>query len=135
MTFTNPRLKAEFSDWPSGQARVQCVFEVHHDKRGCRVSRATTDKHGRWCKPKFTTYSSGAAAIVDGSDGRTYILQASADAVRIVDSDLQHDPPEDRLGHRAYVWNNGNDTELYKSLLAVVLQGGAVQAALLTQES
>lgn len=69
VTFRNPRLVAEFSDWPSGRDRVRCRFEVHHDaKKGYRVSRTTTGK------PKFTTYG-GPACVVDGSDGRTYVLQ------------------------------------------------------------
>jgi hypothetical protein len=75
IVFSNPRLSAEFDDWPSGSVRVKCKFQVEQDpKRGWRVSRTTTDKHGTWCKPKVTTYG-GPAVIVDGSDGRTYILQ------------------------------------------------------------
>lgn len=76
-SFSNARLVAEFDDWPSGQHRVNCKFEVHDGgKKGYRVSRTTTDKHGKWCKPKFTVYG-GKSAIVDGNDGKTYILQHS----------------------------------------------------------
>lgn len=78
ITFSNARKVAEFSDWPiGGSNRGQCKFAVEDGgKRGERVSRTTTDKHGRWCKPKYTTYSD-KAAIVDGSDGKTYILSLS----------------------------------------------------------
>lgn len=74
--FNNPRLNAEFSDWPiGGQSRGQCKFTVEtHIKRGQRVSRTTTDKFGRWHKPKYSVYGI-QTIIVDGSDGRTYILQ------------------------------------------------------------
>jgi hypothetical protein len=69
LTFSNPRLEATFNDWPlGGNKRGQCVFKVEtHPKRGQRVGRTTTGK------TKFDTYSP-QVAIVDGSDGRTYIL-------------------------------------------------------------
>ncbi len=82
--FSNPRKVAEFDDWPSGSQRVKCKFEVEHSpKKGYRVSR-TTQKNGVWCKPKLSTYSKGSAAIVDGDDGKTYILQASPEYGMIV---------------------------------------------------
>jgi hypothetical protein len=77
MKYSNPRLVAEFNDWPiGGTHRGQCKFEVEPAKpgKGVRISRTTTDKYGRWCKPKVTTYG-GPAAIVDGADGKTYVLQ------------------------------------------------------------
>ncbi len=77
LVFINPRTVAEFDDWPSGAHRVKCKFYMESNKRGLRILRQTQDKHGRWCKPKTTSYS-GPAAIVDGSDGRTYILQFAA---------------------------------------------------------
>ena len=52
--------------------------KVETGSRGQRVSRKTTDKHGKWCKPKYTTYSS-QQCIVDGDDGKTYILAYTAD--------------------------------------------------------
>lgn len=75
--YSNPRLVAEFDDWPiGGSLRGKCRFEVHVEKRGTRVSRTTQNKHGVWCKPKFHVYGDGSA-IVDGDDGKTYILQHS----------------------------------------------------------
>ena len=75
LTFTNPRSMAEFDDWPSGREKVKCKFYVEHDaKRGWRICRQTQDKRGQWCKPKTRTFG-GLCAIVDGSDGKTYILQ------------------------------------------------------------
>ena len=70
VTFSNPRLRAEFPDWPmGGSKRATCVFQVEcHPKRGYRFTRQTTGK------AKTHTYG-GRAAIVDGSDGRTYLIQ------------------------------------------------------------
>lgn len=75
ITFSNPRLFAEIADWPiGGNHRGKAVFSVLADpKKGYRVSRTTTNKNGKWCKPKHTTWS-GKSVIVDGSDGRTYVL-------------------------------------------------------------
>jgi hypothetical protein len=77
LTFTNPRLRAEFADWPLGSnKRGKCVFELEsHPKRGWRFVRTTTDPTtGRVNKPKTATYG-GKGAIVDGSDGKTYLIQ------------------------------------------------------------
>lgn len=75
MNFSNPRLFASFDNWPSGGQQVHCKFWVEWKKGLFRVGRATT-KNGVWCKPKYHTYGS-KAAIVDGDDGKTYILQLS----------------------------------------------------------
>lgn len=111
ITFSNPRLHAEFDDWPSGGKRVKCVFDVeHHPKRGYRVSRTTTGK------PKYDTYG-GKAAIVDGSNGKTYILQV-ADAygfIKISRSDFM-DATGD-IGRNAAVF--GDDTE-YADVLKLI---------------
>lgn len=79
VTFSNPRLAATFADWPiGGSHRGTASFAVEANaKKGYRVSRTTTDKNGKLCKPKHTTWS-GRSAIVDGSDGRTYVLVITA---------------------------------------------------------
>lgn len=76
LTFINPRLEAKFEDWPiGGSNRGQCVFKAEcGGNKGWRVTRTTTDKNGRWCKPKADTYAT-RVAIVDGDDGKTYILK------------------------------------------------------------
>ena len=89
--FTNPRTRAVFTDWPNGRHRTECVFAVEsHPKRGERVSRVTRDKHGRPCSPKYTTYAE-KWAIVDGEDGRTYLLAGGTYGVTVKSSDMQHD--------------------------------------------
>ncbi len=78
LTFTDPRPRATFDDWPSGRHRVKCEFYPEHDaKRGFRMCRRTQDKDGRWCKPKATTFS-GPCIVATGSDGKTYVLQVAA---------------------------------------------------------
>lgn len=123
--FTNPRLKAEFDDWPiGGSLRGKCVFQVHRDKRGYRIERRTTNKNGQWCKPKFTTYS-GQAAIVDGSDGRTYILQVDDGYgfIKISRSDFL-DAIRETGRISAEVFEN-NEPDLHTTLLRVIVLGGA----------
>jgi hypothetical protein len=69
-TYSNPRMSATVTDWPSGKRRVTAQFDVEADpKRGQRAVR-TTD--GR--TPKKLTYAKHVR-IVDGDDGRIYIAE------------------------------------------------------------
>lgn len=111
VTFRNPRQSADFDNWPSGGVLVQCQFRVHGDaKKGWRVEKRTTDKHGRWCKPKLSTYG-GKAAIVDGSDGKTYILQV-IDLYGFVKI-MRHDFMDaiNEIGRQATVFENAEPQE------------------------
>lgn len=119
--FSNPRLRAKFTDWPSGRNRVQCVFQVHRAAKGWRVSRATTDKHGAWCKPKLTTFA-GHTCIVDGDDGKTYILEHAGqyDFITIRRSDLLC-ASQAELGHDYAVFSR-NLPERHAELLALIAQ-------------
>ncbi len=106
LTFSNPRLSATFEDWPSGSQRVRCTFQVeHHPKRGYRIARQTTGK------PKYSTYG-GPSAIVDGSDGRTYLLVHIPlyQMVKVRRSDFLD-------AERGCVWSQDAD---YASLLALI---------------
>ena len=78
ITFTNPRMFAEIEDWPIGRQRCRARFTVEtHPKRGQRVSRVTENKtRTGWNKPKTVTYAA-RFIIVDGSDGRLYLLSSS----------------------------------------------------------
>jgi len=78
LTYSNPRMTADFSDWPFGSLRTACSFVIETDsKKGQRVSRTMINpKTGRVCKPKLSTYSDWVR-IVDGSDGKTYIAHYS----------------------------------------------------------
>lgn len=72
ITFSNPRVHAVIADYPlGGGKRGQCVFSTERkDGKGIRVGRKTTGAI------KWDTYA-GRIAIVDGEDGRTYILKTS----------------------------------------------------------
>lgn len=92
ITFSNPRLKAEFNDWPSGSHRVKCVFEViHKPGKGWKFNRTTWNpKTGLPNKPKADIAFGRQACIVDGDDGRTYLIQrtASFNAISVYSSDF-----------------------------------------------
>ena len=113
ITFTNPRLKAEFDNWPmGGTKRGVCKFHVEqHPKRGFRVGRQTTGK------VKYHTYGH-KAAIVDGSDGRTYILQMTEYGfIDIVASDFMS--AESLIGEKSSVFH---DDARFQELLGLIKQ-------------
>lgn len=53
-------------DYPIGSNnRGKCKLEVEWKKgKGWRTVRTTTDKYGRWCKPKCSTYDNTPIAVV-----------------------------------------------------------------------
>jgi len=80
--YSNPRTFVRFNDWPYGrQLKTECTFQVEtliiagdHKER---VSKTTINpKTGKPNKPKKTTFAV-QARIVDGSDGKTYIIEQS----------------------------------------------------------
>lgn len=91
--FSNPRKSAIIDGWPSGRMRVQAKFEVErHPTKGERVSRVTQTKDLQgWNAPHRTTYAE-KFFIVDGDDGKTYMLSTVswAGAVIIWSSDMKH---------------------------------------------
>jgi hypothetical protein len=77
VTFSNPRILAEFNDWHlGGSKRGTMKFSIEfNQKRGYRFVRQSIDPTtGKPSKPKTETYG-GKGAIVDGSDGKTYLIQ------------------------------------------------------------
>jgi hypothetical protein len=100
VTFSNPRLSATVTDWPSGRHRTTAMFEVEkHAARGERLVRTTLHpKTGRPGNPKKLTYAR-RVRLVDGSDGRTYILERTSSYIQLRNSNLYSygDPvfPED----------------------------------------
>jgi protein involved in polysaccharide export with SLBB domain len=68
-SYSNPRMQATIEDWPSGKRRVTAAFVIESDpRRGERAVRTTTGA------PKKLTYAK-KVRIVDGDDGRVYILE------------------------------------------------------------
>ena len=76
MKFSNPRTTAVFEDWPfGGSQRCRMEFKIEsHPTRGERCIRTSTTANNRVGKPKKSTYST-MCRIVDGDDGKTYILE------------------------------------------------------------
>ena len=54
-------------DYPIGRRdRGRCEMSYQFQKRGWRTSRRTTDKFGRWCKPKCSTFDECPIIVVTG---------------------------------------------------------------------
>ncbi len=116
ITLSNPRLAAEFYDWPlGGSKRGMCQFLVHKDpKKGYRVSRQTTGK------PKYSTYR-GKTVLCDGSDGRTYIVSyppaVYGPSISVYDSAFMC-TVDSVIPH----YNTPRDGEVYVALAALIDQ-------------
>lgn len=92
ITYSNPRTRAVFTDWPHGKLRTTCTFWIEsHPKKGERGVRQTVDpKTGRLSAPRTLTYAR-QARIVDGDDGRTYIIERSIyGTISIMRSDMRY---------------------------------------------
>jgi hypothetical protein len=75
-TYSNPTESRSINDWPFGRnERATAHFTIEKTKRGERAVRVTVDPlTGRTFQPKKLTFAK-RARIVDGSDGRTYIIE------------------------------------------------------------
>ena len=55
------------ADYPIGRReRGQCKMEVEFTKKGFRTVKTTTNKYGRWCAPKKSTFSESVTVVVTG---------------------------------------------------------------------
>ena len=61
-------IQGVIEDYPiGGSNRGKCRLYVESNKRGWRTLKQTTDKRGRWCNPKASTYSeTGGCYVVSG---------------------------------------------------------------------
>lgn len=90
LNYTNPRKNVLIEDWPYGNKRVRCMFEVEENKVKERAVRTTENpKTGSWNKPKKLTYAR-KVLFVDGSDGRTYILSHVGFAISVMQSNMKY---------------------------------------------
>jgi hypothetical protein len=121
VTFTNPRLVAEFNDWPmGGNKRGYCVFKIEHNsKRGYRHTRQTTGKL------KTATFG-GKGAIVDGDDGRTYLIQFAGlyDFINVWKSDFPIKVAGEQVTGKAGGGIFREDAR-YEELKALIMQANA----------
>lgn len=94
ITYSNPRKSYTTNDWPYGrQLRTTAKFVVEKTKQGERIVRTTVNpRNGAENKPKKTAYSA-RCCIVDGSDGKTYILEQAKhfSFFTIMQSNLQYE--------------------------------------------
>ncbi len=75
MRYSNPRMEAVIENWPIGGKRTTATFRIETTSRGQRGTRFTLDpKTGKPSATKVLTYAT-KVRIVDGDDGRTYILE------------------------------------------------------------
>lgn len=82
--YSNPRMSAEIPNWPSGGKRVTARFLIEVTNKGERAVRKTTGR------PYKLTYAK-RMRIVDGDDGRTYIVRAHGHGmVSIMRGDMTH---------------------------------------------
>lgn len=74
--YSNPRLEAIITNWPSGSMRTTATFRVETQPgRGQRGTRFTINpKTGRPSATKVMTYSH-RVRIVDGDDGKIYLIE------------------------------------------------------------
>ena len=93
MMYTNPRKSITIEDWPYGSKRVKCCFSVEQVKTATgfkeRAVRITVNpKTGAANKPKKLTYAH-KVLFVDGSDGKTYIMQDVGWAINVMQSNMK----------------------------------------------
>lgn len=89
MKYTNPRKNLLIKDWPYGSKKTDCMFEVEETKGKQRAVKTTRNpKTGRWNKPKKLTYAQ-KVLFVDGSDGKTYIMQSVGWAISVMQSNMK----------------------------------------------
>jgi len=108
-TLNNFRKAEEIADWPLGSNRRGTASFTHEsNKRGQRIGRQTPDKHGRMCKPKYSTYYQ-RICLVDGSDGKTHMIGWTGNFLSVMSCDMKHS--------EFSVWERDAEFKEYKSQL------------------
>tara|TARA_R110002020_G_scaffold47893_1_gene136762 strand:- start:120 stop:560 length:441 start_codon:yes stop_codon:yes gene_type:complete len=112
--YSNARTDAVIENWPNGGKRTAAHFWVEPKKnKGERAVRQTTNpKTGQLCKPKTLTYAT-KVCIVDGSDGKTYILEWSVSFrfITVMQSNMKY---QQEVVHQQ---QDNKDNPRYKELL------------------
>lgn len=96
LNYTNPRKEVIIHDWPYGRGlKTRCHFYIEEAKgkqRACRVTQKPNT--GINNAPKKLTYAR-KVLFVNGSDGKTYIMQSVGWAIIIMQSNMKYD--EERI--------------------------------------
>ena len=104
MHYSNPRTESTIENWPTGRSTMTAIFSIEtHPKRGQRAVRITHHPiTGRPAAPKKLTFAR-QARIVDGDDGRTYILELSmCGSIHIMKGDMQYSHEHVMVGDARY---------------------------------
>jgi hypothetical protein len=74
-------LDTTIEDYPIGRCeRGKCRLQVERDKKkGFRTVKTTTNKFGRWCTPKKSTFTDTAICVIDLADRQTFALHIEYD--------------------------------------------------------
>jgi hypothetical protein len=90
-TYSNPETSKTIHNWPFGRDRATALFYVEVDpKRGQRAVRETIDPlTGKRFSPKKLTYAK-RVRFVDGSDGKTYILEDNMSHFTIMQGTMKY---------------------------------------------
>lgn len=89
--YSNPCVTKVIDTWPFGSHKTKAIFGVERKHgKGQRIIRVLIDpKTGKECTPKKLTYAV-RACIVDGDDGRTYLLnQTIYKSISVMKGDMQ----------------------------------------------
>ena len=72
-------LDATIDDYPIGRRdRGKCRLQVERAAgKGYRTVRTTTNKHGRWCAPKKSTYGNAVTVVVSNYDDEHQVVWLS----------------------------------------------------------
>jgi len=90
MNYSNPQKELTVNDWPYGKNRVTAIFSIESGKKGERAVRVTENPRGGWNKPKKLTFDR-KMRIVDGDDGKTYIIGLSNYGfITVMQSNMQY---------------------------------------------
>lgn len=93
MMYTNPHLTHTIAEWPTGRYTTTALFSIETHKSG--KQRAVRITHhpltGKPAAPKKLTYAD-QVRIVDGEDGRTYLLEYSclSQALSVMQGNMQY---------------------------------------------
>lgn len=90
MNYSNPRMEAVIDNWPIGRTRTTATFRIETSPKGQRGTRFTIDpKTDRPSAVKKLTYAR-QARIVDGDDGKTYIIELTMyDHISVMQGGMQ----------------------------------------------
>jgi hypothetical protein len=97
LIYINPSKEKIITDWPYSHAlRTKVTFSVEQGEGKERAVRITINpKTGKANKPKKLTYAR-KVLFVDGSDGRTYIMQSVGWAISVMQSNMRYQ--QERIG-------------------------------------